>query len=47
MTESSLHHTAWQILNAMVSTFNGYSIDLEQIHDFMTRVEEILQQQDL
>lgn len=37
------YESCWKILKALTDTFNGYSIDLEQVDRFMSAVEEALQ----
>lgn len=42
--EEKNYEQMWQILKALVNTFEGYSIDLEQISTFMDEVESALRQ---
>jgi len=37
------YESCWKILKALTATFNGYSIDLDQIDAFMSAVEEAVQ----
>jgi hypothetical protein len=41
MTEDK-YEMAWKIMFGMTSIFDGYSIDLEQVHSYMEHVAETL-----